>query len=229
MHVSIRVVIAEPRAAARAALSLLLASDPGIEVVGDAANGDEAVALVAATSPDIALLEVRLSGMSGLEAISRIAASAGPHHTRVLAYSNYAEDEDEFFFPALSSGASGFLAVESEPQVVLAAIRALAKGDSWLGPRHTRRLITEYVSAAGPRPPASACHGRSLAARLSAREREVTALIGQGCTNGEIAERLCLSPLTAKKYVSRLMAKLGARDRVQLALIAARAGTSIAS
>ncbi|MFF8957903.1 LuxR C-terminal-related transcriptional regulator [Streptomyces sp. NPDC014894] len=226
---SIRVVIAEPRAAARAALSLLLASDPGIEVMGDAANGDEAVALVAATSPDIALLEVRLSGMSGLEAIARITARTAPQHTRVLAYSNYTEDEDEFLFPALSSGASGFLAVETEPQVVLSAIRALARGDSWLGPRHTRRLITEYVSRTGPRPPAAAGGVRSLTSLLSAREREVTALIGEGCTNGEIAERLCLSPLTAKKYVSRLMAKLGARDRVQLALIASHANTSLAS
>jgi DNA-binding NarL/FixJ family response regulator len=225
--VSIRVVIAEPRAAARAALSLLLASDPDIVVVGDAANGAGAVALVAAVSPDIALLEVRLSDMGGLEAISRIADRPGPHRTRVLAYSNYAEDEDEFFLPALSAGASGFLAVESEPRAVRAAIRALADGDSWLGPRHARRLITEYVSAAGPRPPATACP--ALTARLSAREREVTALIGRGYTNGEIAEWLSLSPLTAKKYVSRLMAKLGARDRVQLALIASRAGTSLAS
>ncbi|MER5493340.1 LuxR C-terminal-related transcriptional regulator [Streptomyces sp. NPDC002454] len=226
---SIRVVIAEPRAAARAALSLLLASDPDIVVVGDAANGAGAVALVAAVSPDIALLEVRLSDMGGLEAISRIADRPGPHRTRVLAYSNYAEDEDEFFLPALSAGASGFLAVESEPRAVRAAIRALADGDSWLDPRHARRLITEYVSAAGPRPTAAACQGPALTARLSAREREVTALIGRGYTNGEIAEWLSLSPLTAKKYVSRLMAKLGARDRVQLALIASRAGTSLAS
>ncbi|GAA2239278.1 response regulator transcription factor [Streptomyces amakusaensis] len=225
----IRVVIAEPRAAVRAAFSLLLASDPGIEVIGDAASGDEAVALVAETRPDIALLEVRLAGMSGLEAISRITARSGPGHTRVLAYSNYREDEEEFLFPALASGASGFLAVETEPEVVLSAIRVLARGDSWLGPRHTRRLITEYVSRTGPRPPMTARGVRSLTALLSAREREVTALIGQGCTNHEIAERLSLSPLTAKKYVSRLMAKLGARDRVQLALIAVYSDASFAS
>lgn len=223
---SIRVVIAESRATPRAALSLLLATDPGIEVVGSAAGGEEAVTLAGETSPHITLLEVRLPAAASLDAVSRITSRPGPHRTRVLAYSTHPEHEDELLLPVLTAGASGFLTMDTEPRAVLAAIRAVARGDSWLEPQHTRRLINEYVAGTGAAP-AGVGPRVPLPPQLSIREREVTALIGRGCTNTEIAEHLCLSPLTAKKYVSRLMAKLGARDRVQLALIAARSLTSL--
>ncbi|WP_240979635.1 response regulator transcription factor [Streptomyces sp. HNM0574] len=197
---------------------MLIGSAPGIEVVGNASSGCEAVEVALGTTPDVVLVDVQLSDTDGLEATQRITGHPALRHTRVLAYATHA-DEDSFF-QALTRGAAGYLAAETEPQVLLTAIRSVAAGGSWIDPPHTRRLITEYVRGirSGTRARQEPADART--ALLSDREREVLDLVGQGCTNAEIAESLYLSPLTAKKYVSRLMSKLGARDRVHLALMA---------
>jgi DNA-binding NarL/FixJ family response regulator len=212
----IRVLIAEDQAIVRAGFRALFEADPELEVVGEAANGRQALEAVRATVPDVVLMDVRMPGMDGLEATREITASPALAATRVLVLTTF--ELDEYVFGALRAGASGFLLKGGEPADLLGAIRVVAAGESLLAPSVTRRLIEAYTA----RPePDDQLEGLD---ELTAREREVLGLVAIGLSNSEIAESLQLSPLTAKTHVSRILTKTGARDRVQLVVMAHRCG-----
>ncbi|WP_069167139.1 response regulator transcription factor [Nocardia altamirensis] len=221
---TIRVLVADAHAAARAGFCLLIDSAPDMRVVGDAADGDAVVALASTTEPDVVLMDTHLPGTDGLEATRRITSHPLLAGVRVLIFTIY--DDDEHLFRALAAGASGFLPVDTDPEDLRSAIRAIAAGEAWLNPRHTRRVIDEFTSGTKTSVPTASVIKHSVMAELSNREQEVFALVGQGLTNAEIAERLHLSPLTAKTYVSRIMTKLGARDRIQLVVTALGSGAA---
>jgi DNA-binding NarL/FixJ family response regulator len=202
----------------RAGFRALLDSREQIEVVGEAATGAEALAQARALHPDVVVMDIRMPAMDGLEATRQITADPALNDTRVLVLTTF--ELDEYVFGALDAGASGFLLKGGEPADLVHAIRIVAAGDSLLAPSVTRRLIDTYVSR--PRPHAKTEHDG--VAELTAREREVLGLIATGLTNAEIAQALHLSPLTAKTHVSRILMKLGARDRVQLVIIAYQTG-----
>ncbi len=215
---AIRVVLAEDQPMVRAGFRSLLDAQADIEVVGEAATGSEALQQVGAVRPDVVVMDIRMPKMDGLEATRRITADAALAHTRVLILTTF--ELDEYVFGALDAGASGFLLKGGELADLVHAIRVVAGGEALLAPSVTRRLIDSYVS----RPqPASATPLDGLD-ELTRREREVLALIARGLTNAEIAHTLHLSPLTAKTHVSRILTKLGARDRVQLVVIAYQSG-----
>ncbi|ANZ15296.1 two-component system response regulator [Streptomyces noursei ATCC 11455] len=214
----IRVLVADAHAAARAGFCLLVSSAPDMEVVGDAADGESVVALARSTAPDVVLMDTHLREPDGLEATRQITGDPALRNVRVLMLTIH--DDEEHLFKSLAMGAAGFLPVDTQPAQLLEGIRATAAGASFLNPWHTQKVIERYV----PRLYDGSAVNRPALAELSDREREVLALIGEGLTNSEIAQRLSLSPLTAKTYVSRIMAKLGARDRVQLALVAVESG-----
>jgi DNA-binding NarL/FixJ family response regulator len=212
----IKVLLADDQALVRAGFRALLDAQPDIEVVGEAADGAEAVRLATRERPDVVLMDIRMPGLDGLEATRRIAADAQLGGVRIVILTTF--DLDEYVFEALRVGASGFLVKDTEPVDLLRGVRAVASGDALLSPGVTRRLIGEFASRARqPRPP------KDLAG-LTDREREVMALVGEGLSNEEIAERLVVSPATAKTHVSRAMVKLGARDRAQLVVFAYEAG-----
>jgi DNA-binding NarL/FixJ family response regulator len=212
----IRVVLADDQALVRAGLRALLDAEADVEVVGEAANGGEAVTVVGATSPDIVLMDIRMPELDGLEATRRIAADPALTATRVIILTTF--DLDEYVFEALRTGASGFLVKDTEPVELLHGLRAVARGDALLSPNVTRRLIAEFANRSRrTRPP-------ELLAPLTEREREVVALVGEGLSNDEIAARLVMSPATAKTHVSRAMVKLEARDRAQLVVMAYETG-----
>ena len=220
----IRVVLADDQALVRGGFHMLLDSADDIEVVGEAADGEQAVAMVRATRPDVVLMDIRMPGTDGLEATRRIAADATLSGVRVLILTTF--EADEYVYQALRAGASGFLVKDTEPAELMQAVRIVARGDSLLSPGVTRRLIADIVA----RPAATPAAAANLA-DLTDREREVLTLVGGGLSNDEIAARLFLSPLTAKTHVSRIMSKLSARDRAQLVVTAyetglVRAGTS---
>ncbi len=212
----IRVVLADDQALVRAGFRALLAAEPGIVVVGEVADGAEAVAVARRERPDVVLMDVRMPGTDGLEATRRIGADPALAGVRVVILTTF--ELDEYVFEAIRSGASGFLVKDTEPAELVRAVRAVAAGEALLSPGVTRRLIEHF--AAQPRP------GRDLPALggLTEREREVLALVAAGLTNEEIAARLVLSPLTAKTHVSRIMTKIGARDRAQLVVTAYESG-----
>jgi DNA-binding NarL/FixJ family response regulator len=213
-----KVVLAEDQPMVRAGFRALLDSRSDVEVVGEAATGAEAVEQVRALRPDVVVMDIRMPEMDGLEATRRITSDPTLNNTRVLVLTTF--ELDEYVFGALDAGASGFLLKGGEPADLVHAIRVVAGGDSLLAPSVTRRLIDTYVSR--PQPQAKREHdGLS---ELTAREREVLSLIATGLTNAEIAQALHLSPLTAKTHVSRILMKLGARDRVQLVVIAYQSG-----
>ena len=212
----IKVLLADDQALVRAGFKVLLDTEDDIEVVGEAADGAEAVALARATRPDVVLMDIRMPVLDGLEATRQIAAMAGLERVRILVLTTY--DTDAYVFEALQAGASGFLLKDSGPAELLHAIRVVAAGEALLAPRITRRLIAEF--AARPRPGGTPVE---LAA-LTDREREVMALAAAGLSNEEIAERLVVSPATARTHVSRAMVKLGARDRAQLVVFAYESG-----
>jgi DNA-binding NarL/FixJ family response regulator len=214
----IRVVLAEDQPMVRAGFRSLLDSRTDIEVVGEAATGVEALEEVRALRPDVVVMDIRMPEMDGLEATRRIAADPSLSATRVLVLTTF--ELDEYVFGALDAGASGFLLKGGELADLVHAIRVVAGGESLLAPSVTRRLIDSYVSRP-QRPPLT--EHESLG-ELTSREREVLGLIATGLTNAEIAHRLHLSPLTAKTHVSRILMKLGARDRVQLVVIAYQSG-----
>ncbi|MFG2646660.1 response regulator [Streptomyces sp. NPDC048436] len=221
----VRVLVADAHAAARAGFSLLVGSAPDMTVVGAAADGTGVVEAALRTRPDVVLMDTHLRGIDGVEATARITGDQRLAGVRVLVLTIH--DDDEHLFRSLAAGASGFLPIDTEPEDLLKAIRATADGQSWLNPRHTRRLVDSHLARNQPgvRPAQPSVGAPDPALdELSNREREVFALVGHGLTNQEIAERLSLSPLTAKTYVSRIMAKLGARDRVQLAISAIGSG-----
>jgi DNA-binding NarL/FixJ family response regulator len=213
-----RVVLAEDQPMVRAGFRALLDSRDDIEVVGEAATGTEALELVSTQRPDVVVMDIRMPEMDGIEATRRITADPGLGRTRVLVLTTF--ELDEYVFGALDAGASGFLLKGGEPEDLVQAIRVIAAGESLLAPSVTRRLIDTYV-ARPQRRPATTYRGLD---ELTGREREVLELIADGLTNAEIAERLQLSPLTAKTHVSRILLKLGARDRVQLVVIAYQSG-----
>jgi DNA-binding NarL/FixJ family response regulator len=212
----IRVLLADDQALVRAGFRALLDAEPDIEVVGEAADGAEAVRLASAARPDVVLMDIRMPGVDGLEATRRLAADPALGHTRIVILTTF--ELDEYLFEALRVGAAGFLVKDTEPVELLRAVRAAAAGDALLSPGVTRRLIAEFASRARrPTQP------RSLD-QLTDREREVMGLVAEGLSNEEIAARLFLSPATAKTHVSRAMVKLGARDRAQLVVYAYEAG-----
>jgi DNA-binding NarL/FixJ family response regulator len=213
-----RVVLAEDQPMVRAGFRALLDSRGEIEVVGEAATGAQALEQARALRPDVVVMDIRMPEMDGLEATRRITADPALGQTRILMLTTF--ELDEYVFGALDAGASGFLLKGGEPADLVHAIRVVAAGDSLLAPSVTRRLIDTYVS----RPqPVTAVEPAGLD-ELTTREREVLGLIATGLTNAEIAQALALSPLTAKTHVSRILMKLGARDRVQLVVIAYQTG-----
>ena len=212
------VVLAEDQPMVRAGFRALLDSRSDIEVVGEAATGVEALEQVRSLLPDVVVMDIRMPEMDGLEATRRITADKALSETRVLVLTTF--ELDEYVFGALDAGASGFLLKGGEPADLVNAIRIVAGGESLLAPSVTRRLIDTFVSR--PRPAAEGKHDGLD--ELTAREREVLGLVATGLTNAEIAQALQLSPLTAKTHVSRILLKLGARDRVQLVVIAYESG-----
>jgi DNA-binding NarL/FixJ family response regulator len=213
----IRVVVADDQPLIRAGLRMLLSTVTDIEVVGEASNGEEAVTLARDLQPDVVLMDIRMPGTDGLQATERILSSPDLSAVRVVILTTF--DVDEYIFEALEKGASGFLLKDAEPEEILRAIRAAASGDAVLSPGVTRRLIADY--ARRPR-------RREVAAGaldpLTDREREVMTLVARGLSNDELAKRLWVSPLTAKTHVSRILSKLGARDRAQLIVLAYELG-----
>jgi DNA-binding NarL/FixJ family response regulator len=212
----IRVVLADDQALVRAGFSALLAAEPDIDVVGEANDGNEAVTLVTRLEPHVVLMDIRMPDLDGLEATKQIVANPKLAGVRVVILTTF--ELDEYVFEALRIGASGFLVKDTEPVELLRGVRAVAGGDALLSPGVTRRLIAEFASRA--KDPG---HLPDLG-HLTEREREVVALVGQGLTNDEIAEKLVVSPATAKTHVSRAMIKLNARDRAQLVVFAYEAG-----
>jgi DNA-binding NarL/FixJ family response regulator len=214
---SIRVVVADDQVLVRAGFRLLVDSAPDLEVVGEAADGAEAVELARQQRPEVVLMDVRMPRMDGLEATRHITADATLAGVRVLVLTTF--DLDEYVYRALRAGASGFLLKDTPPAELLAAIRVVAAGDALLAPGITRRLIAEFARRPDPTQVAPA----ALDA-LTDREREVLTLVAHGLSNAEVAQRLVVSAATSKTYVSRLLAKLGARDRAQLVAIAYESG-----
>jgi DNA-binding NarL/FixJ family response regulator len=212
----IRILLADDQALIRSGIRSLLEAEDDIEVVAEAADGRQAVALAVEHRPDIALMDIQMPVLDGIEATRQIVADERLNEVRVVILTNFGLDE--YIFRALRAGAAGFLLKETEPAGLLEALQVVMRGDSLLSPAITRRLISEFVA----RPPdAVAAAGME---RLTNREREVAALVAHGLSNDEIAEAMVLSPATAKTHVSRAMIKLGARDRAQLVVFAYQAG-----
>ncbi|MFD5537650.1 response regulator [Streptomyces sp. NPDC127079] len=214
---TVRVVLADDQPLVRSGLRVILADQPDLEVVGEAGTGAEAVRLVRETGPDVVVMDIRMPGMDGIEATRLI--TAGSAATRVLVLTTF--DEDDHVYGALRAGASGFVVKDMALDDILAAIRVVASGDALLAPGVTRRLIAGFV---GQRPAAVPERSVRRVEGITEREREVLALVGRGRSNSEIAEDLFITVATAKSHVSRLLAKLGARDRVQLVITAYEAG-----
>ncbi|MCX5007287.1 response regulator transcription factor [Streptomyces sp. NBC_00638] len=212
----IRVALVDDQALMRAGFRALLDAEEGIEVVGEAADGAQGLDLVRAELPDVALVDVQMPVMTGIEATRRIAADPALSGVRVVILTNYGLDE--YVFEALRAGASGFLLKDTEPADLLQAIGVVARGEALLSPSVTRTLIGEFVARPPDRATAPGLEG------LTRREREVTALAARGLSNEEIAAHMVISPLTAKTHISRAMTKLAARDRAQLVVFAYESG-----
>ena len=211
----ITVLIVDDQPLQRFGFRMLLDSTADTEVIGEAANGTEAVRRATELRPDVVLMDVRMPGMDGIEATRRIVESGGRSHILMLT----TFDLDEYVHAALRAGASGFLLKDAHPEELLAGIRAIAAGDAVIAPTLTRRLLDEFAHHLGAgRAPSPAGDPRLSA--LTDREREILVAIGAGWTNGEIAERLVLSESTVKTHVGRVLAKIGARDRVQAVIFA---------
>lgn len=215
---TVRVMIADDQALVRAGFRALLDAQPDVTVVAEAADGREAVRLAAEHAPDVVLMDIRMPVLDGLAATRAIASDPLLEGVRVVVLTTFAEDE--YVFEAIRSGASGFLVKDTEPAELVHAVRVVAGGDALLSPGVTRRLIEEFAVRSGP---AGAVATSSLTV-LTDREREVVALVAGGLTNDDIAERLVVSPATAKTHVSRAMGKLGCRDRAQLVVLAYESG-----
>jgi DNA-binding NarL/FixJ family response regulator len=213
--VTIRVVLADDQPLVRTALEMVMADAPDVEVVGQAGDGAEAVRLAAELVPDVVVMDIRMPGMDGIEATRRITASTG--ETRVVVLTTF--DEDDHVYGALHAGASGFLVKDMALDDILGAVRVVAAGDGLIAPSVTGRLIKQFVARPGtaPRRP-------DRLEAITDREREVLTLVGRGLSNTEIAEELHISVATAKTYMTRLLAKLDARDRVHLVILAYEAG-----
>jgi len=214
------VLLADDQALVRAGFRALLDAQPDIEVVAEAADGRQAIELARRARPDVVLMDIRMPRMDGLEATRHITSEPALSRTRVVVLTTF--ELDEYVFGALRAGASGFLLKDIDPPDLLTAVRVVADGEALLAPRLTRRLIEEFVRQERAAP-APVSEGDALA-ELTPREREVLALVGRGLSNAEIADKLFLSPLTAKTHVARLFSKLDARDRAQLVVLAYESG-----
>jgi DNA-binding NarL/FixJ family response regulator len=216
----IRVVVADDQALVRGGFRVLVDSAADLQVVGEAANGEEAVTLAERERPDVILMDIRMPVMDGLEATRRImtADPGNDHAVRVLVLTTF--DLDEYVFAALKAGASGFLLKDTPPGELLAGIRTVSAGDALLSPSVTKHLIEEFVR----RPEPTAAAPPAQLDNLTDRELQVLSLVAKGWSNSEIAERLHVTPSTAKTHLSRLLMKLGARDRAQLIVLAYETG-----
>lgn len=212
---SLRVLLADDQSLVRAGFRMILESQPGIEVVGEAETGEQAVAATKRLAPDVVLMDIQMPGEDGLQATRRIVA-APEVASRVVILTTF--ERDEYVFEALRAGASGFLLKNAPPEELIRAVRVVAAGDALLAPSVTRRIIAEFVQR-----PQSAAPAGSLDA-LTAREREVLVLLARGLSNAEVAAELFLSEGTVKTHVSSLLAKLGLRDRVQAVVRAYESG-----
>jgi DNA-binding NarL/FixJ family response regulator len=218
----IRVLIADDQALVRAGFRALLDVQDDIEVVAEAADGDEAVRSAAQHAPDLILMDIRMPNVDGLEATRRIIADPRLSDVRIVMLTTF--ELDEYVFEALRAGASGFLVKDTEPADLVKAVRAIVGGDALLSPSVTRRVIAAFAVRGPAASGTSALYSAKRLEQLTEREREVMALVAEGLSNEEIAARLFLSPLTAKTHVSRAMVKLGARDRAQLVVFAYESG-----
>jgi DNA-binding NarL/FixJ family response regulator len=210
---TVRVVLTDDQPLVRAGLRVLIADNPDLDVVGEAGTGTEAVQLVRDLRPDVVVMDIRMPGMDGIEA-TRIISAEHPA-ARIVVLTTF--DDDDYVYGALRAGASGFLVKDMALDDILAAIRVVAAGDALIAPSVTRRLIAQFAERPQP-PPRREIDG------ITEREREVLTMVGRGLSNAEIADRLFISAATAKAHVARLLAKLAARDRVQLVIAAYEAG-----
>jgi DNA-binding NarL/FixJ family response regulator len=214
---SIRVLLADDQALVRSGLRVLLDRTPDIEVVDEAADGQQALTQARRHAPDVVLMDIRMPGMDGVQATRAIAADPQLTDVRVIMLTTF--DLDEYVFDALHAGASGFLLKDIEPDELRTAIRVVADGQALLSPSITRRLIAAFVSRPDHRP-----HPPAALEELTARERDVMALVAAGLTNEHIAEQLVITHATVKTHMSRILLKLGARDRTQLVVLAYETG-----
>ncbi|GAA2138288.1 response regulator transcription factor [Kitasatospora kazusensis] len=213
-----RVLLVDDQPLVRASLQMVITDAPDLEVVGEAGGGAEAVRLTAELAPDVVVMDIRMPGMDGIEATRLITAE---HRTaRVVVLTTF--DDDDYVYAALRAGASGFLVKDMALDDILAAIRIVAAGDSLIAPSVTRRLIAEFANR--PDPAAAPPTGRPSLEGITDREHEVLVLVGRGLSNSEIAAEMFISMATVKTYVTRLLAKLDARDRVQLVILAYEKG-----
>ena len=219
---TLRVLVADDQALVRAGFCGIVGATEGFTVVGEASTGAEAVAATRRARPDVVLMDVRMPVMDGIEATRQITGPDGVDGARVLILTTF--DLDEYVYSALRAGASGFLLKSTLPAELLNAIQVVAAGDALLAPSVTRRLVAEFVRRPAPPAPPAAGQPPAALAGVTAREREVLALIATGLSNTEIAGRLAISPATTKTHVGHLLAKLNARDRVHLVILAYQAG-----
>jgi DNA-binding NarL/FixJ family response regulator len=217
----IRVLLADDQLLVRAGLRALLEGEDDIEVTGEAGDGTEAVALALETPADVILMDIGMPGLTGVEATRELAAAGRLAELKVVILTTY--ETDECIFDAIRAGASGFLLKDSDPADLLRGIRVAAAGEALLAPSVTRRLIADFASR-----PEVTCTSPAELRHLTEREREVMALVATGLSNDEIAERLVVSPATAKTHVSRAMRKLHAHDRAQLVVLAYESGLVLA-
>jgi DNA-binding NarL/FixJ family response regulator len=213
----IRVLIADDQKLVRGGLRMLVDSADDMEVVGEAADGAEAVALSRDLAPDVVLMDVRMPAKDGIEATRELLDADECGETRVLVLTTF--DLDEYVYEALRAGASGFLLKDTDPEALLEGIRVVASGDALLAPSVTRRLIEQFAKRPGPSPVAA-----KRLEELTEREREVLGLVARGLSNAEIGKQLFISPATAKTHVGRVMMKLDAHDRAELVVIAYETG-----
>ncbi|MCX3061429.1 response regulator [Streptomyces beihaiensis] len=220
----IRVLLADDQALLRSAFRVLVDSEPDMEVVGEASDGAEAVRLARSQRPDVVLMDIRMPGTDGLAATREISADPELAHVHVVMLTTF--EVDEYVVQSLRAGASGFLGKGAEPDELLGAVRVAAAGDALLSPAATKGLIAKFLDQAEGHEDAERSSGEHAErlATLTGREREVLVQVAGGHSNDEIAERLEVSPLTVKTHVNRAMAKLGARDRAQLVVIAYESG-----
>jgi DNA-binding NarL/FixJ family response regulator len=216
----IRVGLADDQALIREGLRYQLALEPDIEVVGVAADGEQAVALAVAQRPDVLVMDIRMPRLDGIAATRRLLEHQQARSTRVLVLTTF--HLDEYVYGALRAGASGFLLKDATPEQLVDAVRTVAAGESLLAPVVTTRLIAEFVR----RPPPAPAVARTKT--LTEREREVLLLVARGWSNAELAEHLCVSPATVKTHVSRILGKLDLHDRAQLVVFAYEAGLVVA-